>query len=224
MTGVPVITIDGPGGSGKGTISYLIATELGWHFLDSGALYRVLALAALNRGIALDDSHRLAAAAESLDVVFATHGSHSVLLEGQEVSREIRSERVGNAASRVAAVPEVRRALLERQRSFRQPPGLVADGRDMGSVVFSDAQVKIYLTASIEERAKRRYKQLIEKGLDANLSKIREEIAARDARDTGRTVAPLKPAGDAIVIDTSDMNIEATLDRVRETIRASGIV
>jgi cytidylate kinase len=224
VTGVPVITVDGPGGSGKGTISKAIAGELGWHFLDSGALYRLLALAATRQGIALDDRSGLSAAAEALDVSFSVDGSDSILLEGINVSKEIRTEEVGNAASRVASLPDVRQALLGRQRDFRRLPGLVADGRDMGSVVFKDADVKIYLTASIEERAKRRYKQLIEKGLDANLQHIREEIAERDARDTGRTVAPLKPAPDAIVIDTSDLSIDATLIRVREVIQAAGVV
>lgn len=224
MTRVPVITIDGPGGSGKGTISQAIATELGWHFLDSGALYRLLALAAIEQGISLDDAAGLGSAAGALDVEFSTDGSGKILLQGIDASKKIRSEAVGNAASRVAALPEVREALLGRQRDFRKAPGLVADGRDMGSVVFTDAAVKIYLTASIEERAKRRYKQLIEKGLDANLENIREEIAARDARDTGRAVAPLKPAPDAILIDTSDLSIARTLDRVRQVIHAAGIV
>jgi len=224
VTEVPVITIDGPGGSGKGTISQTIAGEFGWHFLDSGALYRLLALVAIQEGIALDDRRGLTAAAETLDAEFSVDGSDSIMLKGIDVSKEIRSEKVGNVASQVAAVPEVRQALLGRQRDFRRPPGLVADGRDMGSVVFTDAVVKIYLTASIEERAKRRYKQLIEKGLGANLQNIREEIAERDARDSGRAVAPLKPASDAILIDTSDLNVDRTLARVREVIHAAGVV
>lgn len=224
MTEVPVITIDGPGGSGKGTISQTIAGEFGWHFLDSGALYRLLALVAIQEGIALDDRRGLTAAAETLDAEFSVDGSDSIMLKGIDVSKEIRSEKVGNVASQVAAVPEVRQALLGRQRDFRRPPGLVADGRDMGSVVFTDAVVKIYLTASIKERAKRRYKQLIEKGLGANLQNIREEIAERDARDSGRAVAPLKPASDAILIDTSDLNVDRTLARVREVIHAAGVV
>lgn len=224
MTEVPVITIDGPGGSGKGTISQTIAGEFGWHFLDSGALYRLLALVAIQEGIALDDRRGLTAAAETLDAEFSVDGSDSIMLKGIDVSKEIRSEKVGNVASQVAAVPEVRQALLGRQRDFRRPPGLVADGRDMGSVVFTDAVVKIYLTASIEERAKRRYKQLIEKGLGANLQNIREEIAERDARDSGRAVAPLKPASDAILIDTSDLSVDRTLARVREVVHAAGVV
>lgn len=224
MTEVPVITIDGPGGSGKGTISQTIAGEFGWHFLDSGALYRLLALVAIQEGIALDDRRGLTAAAETLDAEFSVDGSDSIMLKGIDVSKEIRSEKVGNVASQVAAVPEVRQALLGRQRDFRRPPGLVADGRDMGSVVFTDAVVKIYLTASIEERAKRRYKQLIEKGLGANLQNIREEIAERDARDSGRAVAPLKPASDAILIDTSELSVDRTLARVREVIHAAGVV
>jgi len=224
VTEVPVITIDGPGGSGKGTISQTIAGEIGWHFLDSGALYRLLALVAIQEGIALDDRRGLTAAAETLDAEFSVDGSDSIMLKGIDVSKEIRSEKVGNVASQVAAVPEVRQALLGRQRDFRRPPGLVADGRDMGSVVFTDAVVKIYLTASIEERAKRRYKQLIEKGLGANLQNIREEIAERDARDSGRAVAPLKPASDAILIDTSELSVDRTLARVREVIHAAGVV
>lgn len=224
MTEVPVITIDGPGGSGKGTISQTIAGEFGWHFLDSGALYRLLALVAIQEGIALDDRRGLTAAAATLDAEFSVDGSDSIMLKGIDVSKEIRSEKVGNVASQVAAVPEVRQALLGRQRDFRRPPGLVADGRDMGSVVFTDAVVKIYLTASIEERAKRRYKQLIEKGLGANLQNIREEIAERDARDSGRAVAPLKPASDAILIDTSDLSVDRTLARVREVVHAAGVV
>lgn len=224
MTEVPVITIDGPGGSGKGTISQTIAGEFGWHFLDSGALYRLLALVAIQEGIALDDRRGLTAAAATLDAEFSVDGSDSIMLKGIDVSKEIRSEKVGNVASQVAAVPEVRQALLGRQRDFRRPPGLVADGRDMGSVVFTDAVVKIYLTASIEERAKRRYKQLIEKGLGANLQNIREEIAERDARDSGRAVAPLKPASDAILIDTSELSVDRTLARVREVIHAAGVV
>ncbi|WJW76691.1 (d)CMP kinase [Thiohalobacter sp. IOR34] len=214
---IPVITIDGPSGSGKGTIGRALARELGWHFLDSGALYRVLALAALRRGLALDDESALAELAARLDVRFPAEGD-GVILDGEAVDREIRSEKAGDAASRVATLPAVRAALLERQRAFRTAPGLVADGRDMGSVVFPDAPLKIYLTASAEERARRRYQQLREKGIEADMAALVEEIAARDARDMNRPVAPLKPAEDAVIIDTSALDIDATLDQVRQLV------
>lgn len=218
----PVITIDGPSGSGKGTISHILALQLGWHFLDSGALYRLLALAAQRHGIALDDEPGLVALAGGLDVRFepaTTKTPEKVILEKQEVTDEIRTETCGNAASRVAALPEVRQALLGRQRAFRQFPGLVADGRDMGTVVFPDAETKIFLTASAAERAQRRYNQLIEKGIDANLSALRDEIAQRDLRDSQRAVSPLKPADDAIVLDTSDLGIDEVVQQVLEICR-----
>ncbi|HFD79141.1 MAG TPA: (d)CMP kinase [Gammaproteobacteria bacterium] len=217
---VPVIAIDGPSGSGKGTIARMMASELGFHFLDSGALYRILALAAQRRGIALDDEQALAAVSGELDIRFpADSASEQVLLDGEDVSRDIRSEEAGAGASRVAALPGVRQALLERQRAFRQPPGLVADGRDMGTVVFPDAGVKIFLTASSEERARRRYNQLKEKGLPADYDEILADIRARDERDSSRSVAPLKPARDAVVVDTTELDIEATAQRVREIIK-----
>ncbi len=213
----PVLAIDGPSGSGKGTIAALVAGELGWHLLDSGALYRLVGLGALNHGIALDDAAGLAAYARTLDVRFELDPGATearVLLEGEEVGDRIRTEDVGMAASKVAAIPAVREALLQRQRDFRRPPGLVADGRDMGTVVFPDAELKIFLTASVEKRAERRYKQLIQKGIDANLADLLTEIAERDARDTSRAVAPLKPAEDAVILDTSGMTIAEVRDRV----------
>jgi cytidylate kinase len=224
MKRVPVITIDGPGGAGKGTVSHAIARELGWHFLDSGAVYRLLALAALKRGMDLNDRAGLTALAENLDVVFPVEGGDIVLLDGEDVGREIRTEAVGNAASQIAALTEVRASLLERQRAFRRAPGLVADGRDMGTVVFADAPVKIFLTASVEERARRRYKQLKEKGIDVKLPAVEKEIEERDRRDASRATAPMRPAEDAIVIDTSQLDIPSSIARVREFIRAAHLV
>ncbi|MCK5640445.1 MAG: (d)CMP kinase, partial [Gammaproteobacteria bacterium] len=193
---IPVITIDGPSGVGKGTISHLLSRELGWHFLDSGALYRLLALAAERHTIALQNTLALVTEAEKLDVSFPVdkQGNVHVVLENQEVSADIRTEQCATVASKVAAIPEVRQALLQRQRDFRQLPGLVADGRDMGSTVFTDAEVKIFLTATAEVRAERRYKQLKEKGLDVKLRSLVEEIEERDRRDRTRSVSPLKPA------------------------------
>ncbi len=213
---VPVITVDGPSGVGKGTISQLLTRRFGWHFLDSGALYRLTALAARRHGIAFDDLDGLAGVARELAVEFrpVEQGDVEVFLDGQEVSKEIRTEQAGNDASKVAAVPAVREALLERQRAFRQAPGLVADGRDMGTTVFPEAPLKIFLTASAEVRAQRRYNQLKDKGLDANLSSLFVEIAERDERDRNRFVSPLKPADDAVVIDTSELGIEKVLAAV----------
>ncbi len=217
---VPVITVDGPSGSGKGTISQAVARELGFHFLDSGALYRVLALAARQRGIALDDEAALAELAAGLDIRFPADGEgDSVLLDGREVGGEIRTEAAGAGASKVAALPAVRAALLQRQRDFRQPPGLVADGRDMGTVVFPDADAKFFLTASAEERARRRYKQLKEKGKEAPYEAILADIQARDERDASRAVAPLKPAEDAEIIDTTSLDIPTTVSRVLAAIK-----
>ncbi len=213
---VPVITIDGPSGSGKGTIGRCLAEHLGWHFLDSGALYRVLGLAASRRGVALDDEDTLAELAAALDVRFV-HGEDGevrVRLDGEDVNREIRTEESAARASRVASLPAVRQALLARQRAFRQPPGLVADGRDMGTVVFPDAPLKLFLTASVEERARRRYRQLKEKGVDAMLPRILADVRARDARDSERRVAPLLPAEDAVIIDTSGLAVAEVERRV----------
>jgi len=213
----PVIAVDGPGGSGKGTVGRLVAARLGWHFLDSGSLYRLTAFAAQQRGVALDDDNAVADVAARLDVVFRGEEPDAVegiVLEGRDVTREIRSEACGSAASRIAVRPAVRQALLERQRSFRQPPGLVADGRDMGTVVFPDAPLKVFLTASAEERANRRYKQLKQKGINVNLSRLLQEIAERDERDQRRSVAPLYPAADAIVLDSTGMGIEEVVTHV----------
>jgi cytidylate kinase len=214
---IPVVTIDGPSGSGKGTISALVAKKLGWHMLDSGALYRLVALGAQRRGIDYADIPGLSTYAENLDVVFniAESGTETIiLLEGEVVTDDIRTETAGNNASKVAAIPEVRSALLQRQRDFAQEPGLVADGRDMGTVVFPDAKVKVFLTASATERAQRRYKQLKEKGINANLAGLQTEIAERDERDSNRAVSPLKPADDAVVLDTSEMTIDEVTEKV----------
>ncbi len=224
-TQAPVLAIDGPGGAGKGTISRLVAERLGWHLLDSGALYRLTALAAGKHGVALEDEAGLAEVARGLDVVFVAEAdSTRVLLEGDDATITIRTEQVGDAASRVAALPAVREALLSRQRDFRKRPGLVADGRDMGTVVFIDAPLKIFLTASAEERAHRRQRQLREAGVDASLSSLLKEIQARDARDMQRSVAPLKPADDAITLDTTRLTIPEVVDRLTELLTQRGLL
>ncbi|PHS25383.1 MAG: cytidylate kinase [Methylophaga sp.] len=208
MSKIPVLTIDGPSGSGKGTIAQLVAKKLGWHYLDSGAIYRVLAQTAIKHNIDLADEPKLAEIAEKLDLVFSVDGDDlKVMLEGDDVSTLIRSEQAGNAASKVAALPLVRAALLGRQHDFRQAPGLVTDGRDMGTVVFPDAEHKVYLTASAEVRAQRRYKQLKEKGIESNLSALVADISERDIRDSQRVVAPLRPADDALQLDSSALGI-----------------
>ena len=213
-----VVTIDGPSGSGKGTISRAVAQKVRWHLLDSGALYRLVALAGMKRGVPADDALRHAKLAAAMQVEFnvTPGGSEQVVLEGEDVTAQIRSEAAGQGASRVAAWPEVRQALLSRQRAFAVPPGLVADGRDMGTVVFPDADLKIFLTATPEERAQRRYKQLKDKGSDVSLPALSREIAERDFRDQTRPVAPLKAAPDACVIDSTGLAIEAVVARVLE--------
>jgi cytidylate kinase len=207
--GVPVIAIDGPSASGKGTIAKRVAEALGYHYLESGALYRLVALLSLNRNI--DREADLAGAAEAMAVRFQ---GDEIILENQDVNEEIRREEVGNRASEVARMPAVRHALLKRQRAFRQPPGLVADGRDMGTVVFPDAVLKIFLTASPEVRAERRYKQLIEKGISANLRALSRDLQERDARDANRAVAPLVPAPDSQVLDSSALSVEAVVEQI----------
>ena len=222
MNKVPVIAVDGPSGTGKGTICSFLATKLNWHLLDSGALYRVVALSANQQSIALDDEAALASLCEALVLDFESRKGDEdirVILNGTEVSEEIRTETCGNAASLVAALPAVRDALLHRQRQFRQAPGLIADGRDMGTIVFPDAQLKVFLTASAEERAKRRYKQLKEKGINVNLRGLSADIAERDKRDKERVVSPLKAAEDAIVIDTTGIDIALVNSQISVLVR-----
>jgi cytidylate kinase len=220
---IPVVALDGPSGSGKGTISRQLAAQLGWHFLDSGALYRLVALAAKRAGTALDDSAALAEIAGSLPVSFGPPDGELVFLGPEEVSDVLRSEKSGEAASQVARLPVVRRALLERQRAFARAPGLVADGRDMGTVVFPDAVLKVFLTASPEERARRRHNQLKEKGIDVSLPDLSREIAERDRRDASRSVAPLRPADDARVLDSTGLSVEAVLVRITQWLAELGV-
>jgi cytidylate kinase len=213
---VPVITVDGPAASGKGTIAAGVAQVLGFHQLDSGSLYRLVALAALDAGVASDDEPQLATIARGLDVTFA---GRRIVLEGRDVTDRIRREDMSSAASRVAVHPAVRAALIGRQRAFRRVPGLVADGRDMGTVVFPDATLKVFLTASQEERAERRYKQLIEKGISSTIESLLRDIRERDARDAGRVVAPLAAAADAVILDTTGMTVAAAVEFVLDRYR-----
>ncbi len=226
MTLAPILTIDGPSGSGKGTISRRVAARLGWHLLDSGALYRLVALAGARAGLPAADEAGHAALAARMQVRFGedARGEEQVWLgqPGEDVTGAIRTEEAGQGASRVAAWPSVRTALLQRQRDFAQPPGLVADGRDMGTVVFPAAPVKIFLTATAEERARRRHKQLNDKGSGASLAALSLEIAERDRRDSTRAVAPLKPAEDAVVLDSTGLSIEAVVERVMAELAARG--
>lgn len=226
MIDAPVITIDGPSGSGKGTVAGRLANQLGWALLDSGALYRLLACCAAKHGVAFSDEPALAQLAEQLDVQFVAEAGREqrILLEGEDATDRIRNEQVGAGASQVAAWPAVREALLQRQRAFLQQPGLIADGRDMGTVVFPQAVLKIFLTASAEERAERRYKQLKAKGDNVSLGSLLEEIRARDERDTQRSVAPLKPAADAIVLDSTELSIEQVLTRILNEAASRGLV
>ncbi|MFT2096826.1 (d)CMP kinase [Marinomonas sp. 2405UD66-6] len=219
----PVITIDGPSGAGKGTVSQLIAEKLGWHILDSGALYRLLALAVSHHGMSVEDVETLKVLAEHLDIQFqqVELGKVEIILEGETVTQAIRTEEVGNNASKLAAIPEVREGLLLRQRAFSQLPGLVADGRDMGTVVFPSAQVKVFLTASAEERAQRRIQQLQQKGETVNLDELVKTIKERDERDANRAIAPLVPAAGALVIDSTDLSIEQVVEMIfTETVKA----
>jgi cytidylate kinase len=220
----PVITVDGPSGAGKGTIAHRLSDSLGWHFLDSGALYRVTGQACLIEGVPWTDAEAVAAIARDLDVSFRLGADGEVLVayKGRDITRAIRTEEGGRGASTVAAIPAVRAALLARQHAFRQVPGLVADGRDMGTVVFPDAPLKFFLIASAEERARRRYQQLLAKGESVSLPRLLADIEERDARDRDRTVSPLVPAEDAVVIDSTAMPVDEVFRQVMETVRARG--
>jgi len=220
MSRAPVLAVDGPGGAGKGTLCRRVAEHLGWHLLDSGALYRLVAVAAADAGTALDDEAALAALARDLPAHFS---GDRVLLGQKDVTGLIRTEAVGEQASQAAALPGVRTALVGLQRGFRRPPGLVADGRDMGTVIFPDAELKVFLTASAEERAMRRYKQLKEKGFDVNLAGLSAEVASRDRRDAERAVAPLRPAPDACVVDSTKLSIDEVVDVVLSELRRRGL-
>ena len=223
---VPVIAVDGPVGAGKGAVCFRVAARLGFHLLDSGAIYRVLALASLRRGLTLEDSGPLARLAAGLDLRFEHRecgDSIRVIFEGEEVGALIRDEGCGQRASTLAADASVRLAVLERQRAYRRPPGLVADGRDMGTVVFPDAPLKVFLTASVEVRARRRHKQLVAKGFSVSLAHLLGEISQRDKRDRERPAAPLRPAGDAIVIDTTHHGIESVVEMVMDAIESRGL-
>ncbi len=223
--GTPVIAIDGPSGSGKGTVCRRIAQRLGWHLLDSGALYRLVAVSGQLKGIPADDVAGHVALARTMDVVFGanTDGEERIELSGRDVTGLVRAEETGQGASRVAAWPELRSALTDRQRSFARPPGLIADGRDMGTVIFVDAPLKIFLTASADERALRRYKQLKDKDSGVSLAALSREIAERDLRDSTRSVAPLRPASDAFVIDSTGVPVDEIVERVIELGRSRAL-
>ena len=224
MSAVPVITIDGPGGAGKGTVSLWLARQLRWHYLDSGALYRLLALAAARDGLDLDDGAALARAVAHLKIEFRLHADAlQVLLDGADVTAAIRDEACARAASRLAVHAPVRAALLPLQRAFARPPGLVAEGRDMGTVVFPDAALKIFLTASAEQRARRRWLQLSAAGVDASLDAILDDLQRRDAQDASRAAAPLRPADDAVVIDSSDLTVEQVCARIMGHVEERGL-
>ena len=220
---VPVLTIDGPSGSGKGTISRAVADRLGWHYLDSGAIYRAVGQAAAWEGLDLSDGEAIAACAARTDIRFQSDGQGEphVVVNGKDATRALRTETAGAAASAIAAHPQVRAALVDLQLRFRRAPGLVADGRDMGTVIFPDAPYKVFLTASAAERAKRRYKQLKDKGVSVNLDSLLHEIAARDERDAGRAVAPLRPADDAVIVDSTGMPITQVIETVLAVLPAS---
>lgn len=211
---IPVLTIDGPSGAGKGTVSRIVAKKLGWNYLDSGSIYRSLAIALLQRDTDLTNENEILKIAQTLDLAFECNDELIVRLNGVDITAQLGTEATGKVASIVAAIPEVRQALLQKQKDFKKPPGLVADGRDMGTVVFPDADIKVFLTASAEKRADRRYKQLMEKGIGANIQQITREIEARDCRDQGRKTAPLTQAADAFYIDSSEMTIEVVIGQV----------
>lgn len=219
-TSVPVITLDGPSGTGKGTLCHMLATKLNWHVLDSGAIYRVVAYAARSKGIDLSDTKKLINLANTLDLRFESteNNASRTFLENQEITQDIRSEQCGQDASQIAIIPDLRLALLDRQRNFAQPPGLVTDGRDMGTVVFPNAVLKIFLYASAEERAKRRYLQLQQSGINVSLAQVVDELVKRDTRDAARACAPLKPAEDAFQVDTTGLTIVQVLQNVLELI------
>lgn len=216
---IPVLTIDGPSGAGKGTVSRAVAKRLGWHYLDSGSIYRSLAIAVLKQNVEMTDVPEIVKVAQSMALEFECNDELVVKLNGEDITSQLGLESTGNAASIVAALPEVRSVLLQKQKDFKKMPGLVADGRDMGTVVFPDAEIKVFLTASAAERAQRRYKQLIEKGIDANLALLTNEIEERDRRDMERKTAPLSMASDALYIDSSNMTIDEVIEEVLNLIR-----